>query len=534
MISLRPYQQDCVTAIKGAVAASPPGFRGVAVLPTGQGKTVIFAHIATMTAAAMSKPVIVVVHRQELVDQTIAKLHMVNRDLRIGVVKAERHETDADVIICSVQSLSESRLSEIPEPCLIIVDECHNAGAPTWRRFLDHWSHVDAIGFTATLSGQHLGDVWTDGVVYQRDLLDGIADGSNCDVRAKAVQVEGMSLSDAVLSGGDFTAGSLADILASSHAAEIMAKAYVEHASDRKGIMFCPTVDSSLTFAAELNALGVPSVAVYGSLPKEQKREYLNQLHTGEIQVVVNPILLTEGFDEPSISAVAIARPTRKAKLFIQMVGRGMRPYPGKDDCLVLDLSGTAAEHGLSTIIDLSTKSIPDINDGESLAEAVIRHREAAAIKARGFEIVDVDLFLQSSAVVWNMTHKGVRFVAMGEELLFIWPSSADKELWSVGVRKMHGRGGEWLDVGITLDMALQIGETYAASNKFGGYHSKEGNAWRKRKATPGQVAYATGLGVKDIPENIRGGEISNLIDRYKVSRILDSKLPEGYFYGYA
>jgi hypothetical protein len=153
--------------------------------------------------------------------------------------------------------------------------------------------------------------------------------------------------------GGDYSDGDLGRELEESGAIVQIADAYVEHAKDRKAVAFTPTVATAHALAAALRARGVAAEALDGSTGADERRAILTRLKTGETHVVVNCAVLTEGFDEPSISCVIVARPTKFHGLYVQMVGRGTRLHPGKKDLLVLDIVGASNRHELVGVVDL-------------------------------------------------------------------------------------------------------------------------------------------------------------------------------------
>jgi superfamily II DNA or RNA helicase len=371
MLDLRPYQRRALTAID---EAEREGLRRpLLVFPTGTGKTVIFSH--ALKERAEKGRGLILVHREELAEQARDKLAMVAPDLRTGIVKAERNDVDADVVIGSVPTLArDGRLAQIMESArrspfaTVVADEAHHAPAPTWTkvlRGLGAWSEFGplTLGFTATPerdNGKTLG-VWERVVSYMSireaiygDRKKGEEGGYLVPILPAVVVETDMDL-DKVHRGrdGDLSGGDLGKELENSGAIAQIADAYKEHAADRKGVAFTPTIATAHALAAELNKRGIPAEAVDGGTETELRRAILRRLKTGETQVVVNCAVLTEGFDEPSISCVVVARPTRFHGLYVQMIGRGTRLYPGKKDLMVLDIVGASNRHELIGLVDL-------------------------------------------------------------------------------------------------------------------------------------------------------------------------------------
>lgn len=360
MLDLRPYQ---VEAIKSITAADREGVkRPLVVHPTGTGKTVTFSHLIAQRAGIGRS--VVLVHRDELAQQTVEKIGMVAPELATGVVKAERDDVSADVVVASVQTASrDRRLARLIESArtspfgTVVVDEAHHAPAPTWTKVLTGLGSFSpygplTVGFTATpeRDGKSLG-VW-DKVVSYMSIREAIYAGYLCGVTGQTVRTS-MDLGKVRKTRGDYADGSLGDELENSGAIEEIADAYVKYAAERKGVAFTPTVETATHLAAALCERGIPAEMVSGQTPTEERRAILGRLKTGQTQVVTNCAVLTEGFDEPSISCVVVARPTKFHGLYVQMVGRGTRLYPGKKDLLVLDVTGASERHDLVAVVDL-------------------------------------------------------------------------------------------------------------------------------------------------------------------------------------
>jgi superfamily II DNA or RNA helicase len=268
----------------------------------------------------------------------------------------------------------------------VIVDECHHAAATTYRKILEHYgafaeypSNESLVaGFTATLARGDklsLADVWQS-VAYRKDIAFMIRAGYLLDLTGRRVEVDDLDLKNVKRSGGDYQAASLGEAMTASLAPEIVARAYLEHASDRSGVLFAPTVSAAQAFAGALDDLGVKTEVVHGGMPVTERRAIIARFEAGVTQVISNCMVLTEGFDSRRASCVVIARPTRSAPLYQQMVGRALRPYPGQTQALVLDVVGASQVHGLASLIDLSEKPIA-LKPDQSFLDAVDELEEA-------------------------------------------------------------------------------------------------------------------------------------------------------------
>lgn len=341
--SLRPYQR---AAIEAVVAARRAGVRRMVVcLPTGAGKTVVFSHLAKMA----KKQVLVLAHREELLAQAKDKLE---RALDAGTVVAiergaDRASQDAKVLVCSIRSLHEKRLGRVLEGRdfgLVIYDECHHAAAEDNLRVLRQLGAFDPqwtgtlLGFTATTErgdGKGLDEVF-ERIVYARSLPEMIGDGFLAPLRgfrvSTAADLRGLSSK-----GMDFDEEELAEAVDIEERNALVARSIQELARDRRTIAFCVTVNHARNLCRSLNVLGVPAGIVHGAMPADVRARALDDFRAERTQVLTNVAVLTEGFDDPGVSCVAMARPTRSEGLYAQCVGRGTRLAPGKKDCLVLD-----------------------------------------------------------------------------------------------------------------------------------------------------------------------------------------------------
>lgn len=345
---LRPYQRDAIEAV---LAERRAGLRRMVVcLPTGAGKTVIFAHLAELAR----KQVLVLAHRDELVTQAKEKIA---RALTRGTVAieqgAERAPRDAKVVVSSIRSLHEARLEEVLKDRdfgLVIYDECHHAAADDNLRVLRRlgafepgWSGT-LLGFTATTArgdGKGLDAVF-EKIVFTRTLPEMIADGYLVPLRGYRISTSA-DLGRLTAGGADFREEELAEAVDIEERNALVARSIQELARDRRTIAFCVTVNHARNLSRSLNALGVPAGVVHGMMPKADRQRVLEDFRASRIHALCNVAVLTEGFDDPEVSCVAMARPTRSEGLYAQCVGRGTRLHDNKKDCLILDFVDLSA-----------------------------------------------------------------------------------------------------------------------------------------------------------------------------------------------
>lgn len=544
LLPLRPYQSEAIEAIYNAWGRDVA--RPAIVLPTGTGKTVIFAHLTRQwhgDGRDGSSRTVILVHRDELVQQAVGKLHSVAPHLSIGVVKAERNETDAHVIVASVQTLrSDKRLNQLVGVGLVIVDECHHATAESYLRVLKglgcYSGRCLAVGVTATMNrtdGAALGHVWQE-VVYEKDTIWAIRNGFLSDVKGVGLTVSDFDLANVRSRGGDYSEGDLGHALEDSSAPDVIAKAYVEHAPDKPGLIFTPTVDTAYLMADVMTDAGIPTEAVHGAMARDERRDTLTRFSTGEIQTLSNCMVLTEGYDEPRASVAVIARPTKSASLYVQMVGRVLRPYPGKRQALVLDVAGASARNSL---VGLTTLAGSEVYDDESVLEAAERelaeelaagtldeesgHGPLATVMATASEQRELDLF-HGSRQQWLKTHAGWWFLPAGDRIVALVPSP-EPGAWAVAWYNTKSSGGGYIHETVEdLSYAMTWGEAAVAQIPGAATFTAKERRWRKNRATKKQLAYATVLGA-DVSEEMTGGEVGDQISVVLASRRIDDRM---------
>lgn len=340
--TLRPYQREAIDAV---LRARRRGVRRMLVsLPTGAGKTVIFAELARLA----KRQVLVLAHREELLLQAQEKLARVLGDGVVALERAsERAPRGARVVVASLRSLHAERLTELlagRDFGLVVYDECHHAAAEDNQRVLRQLGAFEPdwegtlLGVTATTErgdGQGLDGVFEE-IVYSQTLPDLIDAGYLVPLRGFRIAT-GADLTRLSAAGLDFQEEELAEVVDIEERNALVARSIQELARDRRTIAFCVTVNHARHLAQALNLLGVPAGLVHGDLARDVRASELAAFRAGRLQVLTNVGVLTEGFDDPGVSCVAMARPTRSAGLYAQCVGRGTRLAPGKRDCLILD-----------------------------------------------------------------------------------------------------------------------------------------------------------------------------------------------------
>ena len=317
------------------------------VLPTGGGKTVIFTHIAEQ-AAKRGNRICILVHRQELLDQTSRSLDAIG--VRHGLIGAGYSmDLSVGVQVASVQTLVR-RLHLVPPDFfqLLIVDEAHHAVAGSWATVLSHYSNAKILGVTATperLDGRGLRDHF-ESMILGPDAAWLRDNGYLAPSRIYAPPNR-LDMSSVAKRAGDYRMEDAEDAI---QRAGIMGDAvthYKRHLSHGTAIAFCCTIAHAHAVAEAFQKAGIRAAVIDGSLTKEARRQMIADLGTGKIQVLSSCMIISEGTDVPSVTGAILLRPTQSVSLYLQMVGRCLRPADGKKEAIILDHVGNSLVHGL-------------------------------------------------------------------------------------------------------------------------------------------------------------------------------------------
>ena len=348
---LRPYQQQARDRIHAEWDAGHT--RTLLVLPTGTGKTIVFASVAADQVRAGDR-VLILAPRGELLEQAADKLQR-STGLVSAVEKAESTCLDSwfRVVVGSVQTLQRTaRLERFPQDYFgtIIIDEAHHAITDGYRRILDYFSGAKVLGVTATPDRgdmRNLGEVF-DSLAFEYKLTDAIKEGYLCKIMAQTIPLQ-LDITSVTMSGGDYAVGDLGTAL--DPYLEQIAAEMARRCKSRKTVVFLPLIKTSQKFRDLLNTYGFRAAEVNGQ--SDDRRQVLADFDAGKYNVLCNSMLLTEGWDCPSVDCVVVLRPTKVRSLYSQMVGRGTRLSPGKTDLLLLDFLWMTDKHELCRPADL-------------------------------------------------------------------------------------------------------------------------------------------------------------------------------------
>lgn len=359
--SPRDYQTRALSELRANFAAGVR--RQLLVAPTGAGKTTIAA-ILIDGATRKSRRTWFLAHRKELIGQCSRRLD--EQGVDHGIIQADhpRFRPRLPVQVVSVAS-ARSRLGKMDAPDLIIIDEAHRAMAKSYERVCEHFADAATIGLTATpwrLDGRPLGNRFQKLVLVARphELIE------QGWLLAPTIYAPTLpDLSSLKISAGDYAQDEAAEKMGRAEILGDIVEHWMRLVVRGSTVVFGVNKAHSIAIRDKFRAAGVPAHHIDDETPGREREEILSKLADGSIQVVTNCAILTEGWDLPSLRAVVLARPTKSVALFLQMVGRGMRPAPGKDSWILLDHAGCVLEHGF-----------PDEDRDYSLTERAGRERK--------------------------------------------------------------------------------------------------------------------------------------------------------------
>ena len=373
-MELRPYQKEALDAM--LLAENNGIFKQLVVLPTGAGKTILFAQLPLFRKDSL--PMLVLAHRSELLIQAKDKITLINPQLSVGIEQADNKAGYTDVVIASVPTLgreNSSRIEKYPQHYFktIIIDEAHHSAAPTYKRILDYFRPNFLLGVTATpqrSDSVRLTDVFQE-IVYYKSIQDLIKEGWLSPLIGYRVKTS-TDISEVEIQNGEYKQDQLIEAIDNVARNNSIVAAYNDLAIDKKTVVFAAGVDHARHLEKAFQKNGSLVRVIIGTTEDEERRKILSDFKSGAIKILVNVGVLTEGFDEPSIEAIILAKPTRSSLLYTQIVGRGTRLYEGKPHCMIIDIADTTRGKkpmGLPTLLgmpaefDLEGQSFTEVAD---------------------------------------------------------------------------------------------------------------------------------------------------------------------------
>lgn len=554
MYKLRGYQVECIKTVVENVDKGV--LRQLVVLPTGGGKTVTAAAIPKYVKP---KRVLFLAHREELIDQAARTFASMWSGLRIGVeISDQTASSKAQIVVGSVPTLGRkgsSRLKNIfpdgGDRTLVITDECHHAYADTYRRVYEHFGLLDSenerhnmhIGITATpfrSDGKSLSEIF-DEITYTKKMGDLILDGWLVDVKSYHVNTD-TDLNGIKTIAGDYHLGQLSEAVNNPSRNQIAVDSYRNICDKKKAIVFCADIKHAVDMAKAFDANGIRVKAISSLTNQEERREIIEQFRKGDIEVITNCAVLTEGFDVTDIDSIIVARPTRSPVLYTQMIGRGMRTHEGKEYMYLIDMYDRVDKPSIHMDKVLNVPTMGDLGYREwkelkAYLEATCNYTSpdvlVQALNPTGKEdllekitttdvvsilseiyTVGVDSFLlRQSKLTWTrisdgsyvIQSKGIGRIAIRHNAMGLW------ELW----HKIPGEEWSKIHMGTSKD-CFKIGDKIVAEAKKTKIYLRN-ERWRDRPPTEGQHALISRL--------TRGAPTNGIETRGEASFIINSLL---------
>jgi superfamily II DNA or RNA helicase len=360
VVILRTYQKEGISKIFEAWNPKLQNLMKVLFqMPTGTGKTTVFSEIVRK-AQEKNKTVLLVVHRTELVEQI--KDRLTSFDVDAGIITAGiKPEPNKAIQVATIQTLSRR---EYPNADIVIIDECHHSKADTYKTLWSIYPNARFLGVTATpvrLNGDGFSDLF-DVLIPLGKLSFFIQEGYLAKIKHLVCGIPDVSNIKQVRR--DYDLQMLKNVMLDNSVMANLVESYKKFANGKKTIVFAVDIEHSKSIVEKYIEAGIEAVHIDANTPKQERKEKLNQFKNGTIKVLSNVDIVSEGFDVPDCDAVQLARPTKSLVLYLQQVGRCMRPSEGKEFGIVLDNAGLWLEHGISYI------------DREWTLEGIAKHRK--------------------------------------------------------------------------------------------------------------------------------------------------------------
>jgi len=341
---LRDYQIAAIEGLRNLYRENKK--KPILVLPTGAGKTVVFTKIAYLMSNQM-RDVLILVHRVELIKQTVAKLEAINVKHSVIHPDYERAPIRERVVVASVQTLSRN----IPEdliPDLIIIDEAHHATAKTYKKIIETIKPRWLLGVTATpsrLDGNGLADIFDSMFIGAtiKELIE-----KNYLVKPRVFSTINIpDLSTVKKSRGDYQTDAIAQLFNTAKITGDAVQHYKQLANGKRAVVFCVNVKHADQVAQQFNDEGIAAKSINGELKPAERARAIQELTDGTIKILTSCEVISEGTDIPAVEVAILLRPTASQNLYLQQVGRVLRPAPGKDSAIILDHVGNCHRFGL-------------------------------------------------------------------------------------------------------------------------------------------------------------------------------------------
>jgi superfamily II DNA or RNA helicase len=447
MIELFPDQQEALDKVLGRYKETPIGGRALVVAPTGWGKTILFSSV--IHALKKDKPILVIAHRDDLLNQARDKFRMIDPTAIIGKVGGGLHEYGAPITVASIDTISgENHLEKLADYNyeLVICDEVHHLPAPKYLKVFKVLEKAFWLGVTATderLDGKSL-EPLLGKAIFRMPIVEAIKAKRLCDAKAIAIKTEtnldNIKSQKNMEGETDFNQTELGLAVNTPARNKRIVEAYQEHLAGERAVCFGVTVAHAMAISEAFNEAGIPSACIHGNTsiqPLEERYRIYADFDKGDIKVITNVLVLTEGWDAPKIKGILMARPTQSRGLYLQCVGRGLRNSPGKSHCLILDLTDNCDKYRLKT--QSLKRAVKDTKEDETILEALKREEkenedrqiQVRKLKEKRLQDIHIDLF---ETLEWQETPNGIFVLEVGHQKhkIALAPSRSNPELYYV------------------------------------------------------------------------------------------------------
>ncbi len=494
MINLRPYQKEAIDSTFRYFADNDGN--PLIVLPTGTGKSVVIAEFCRQTLKDWpDTKILVVTHVRELIKQNHDELKTLWPEAPAGINSAglKKRDYDPSIVFCGIQSVHK-KASNFVKVDLVLIDEVHLVPRKTntmYQRFLSNLKimnpHMRVIGLTATPYRLDSGLLHTgkealfDAVSYEAELKDMVDQGYLTRLMSKQPKTR-LDVSSVSIRGGEFVAGELERAVDRTDVNESVVREIVVLGAERKSwLIFCAGVKHATHIAEIVRRYGVSCETIFGDTPSAERDRIVRDFKAGKIRALVSMGVLTTGFNAPIVDLLAILRPTESTGLYIQIMGRGMRNSPGKEDCLVLDFAGNIARHGP---VDRVNPKKPRQSDGEGVAPTKTCPKCQSIVFAGTSECPDCGYKWPPTPIAIDQTATTLPVMSMNA------PSEWFK-VNSVSYR-LHKKAGSPDSMRVEYRCGIALHSEWVCFDHKGYPHDKALRWWQRRMTGPGILPKST------------------------------------------
>ena len=494
MINLRPYQKEAIDSTFRYFADNDGN--PLIVLPTGTGKSVVIAEFCRQTLKDWpDTKILVVTHVRELIKQNHDELKTLWPEAPAGINSAglKKRDYEPPIVFCGIQSVHK-KASKFVKVDLVLIDEVHLVPRKTntmYQRFLSNLKimnpHMRVIGLTATPyrldSGLlHAGkEALFDAVSYEAELKDMVDQGYLTRLMSKQPKTR-LDVSSVSIRGGEFVAGELERAVDRTDVNESVVREIVVLGAERKSwLIFCAGVKHATHIAEIVRRYGVSCETIFGDTPSAERDRIVRDFKAGKIRALASMGVLTTGFNAPIVDLLAVLRPTESTGLYIQIMGRGMRNSPGKEDCLVLDFAGNIARHGP---VDRVNPKKPRQSDGEGVAPTKTCPKCQSIVFAGTSECPDCGYRWPPTPIAIDQTATTLPVMSMNA------PSEWFK-VNSVSYR-LHKKAGSPDSMRVEYRCGIALHSEWVCFDHKGYPHDKALRWWQRRMTGPGILPKST------------------------------------------